>query len=285
MSDPTTEAAADGPPTHEPGLVAFYSSQARLMLEQYRNIEHLLGQTDDWTGPGTHCEVLLRDLLRRYLPSCYSVDKGFMYGRRPVDGGSKHSPEIDILVHEIQEQRPILQIEDFVIAQAKATYAAIQVKRRMDYDKLEEAVTNVKEAREHFRVMNKSARGSLSFFSAVVFFDEKSPRQDNLPSETYANCLHRHFSDPASWVLAPDFIGSLQHHVFYREKYWDKSLAYVSCPAVTEGLNVAGQILLWAITQKLGRAGCQLPFSFPSTIRGRRHEISTRPGFTEGDDL
>jgi hypothetical protein len=43
------------------GLVDFYSSQAEVILAQYRNINQLLGETNDWTAPGTHCEVLIRD--------------------------------------------------------------------------------------------------------------------------------------------------------------------------------------------------------------------------------
>src|SRR5262249_25465500 len=104
-----------------PGLMEFYSAQAAVMLAQYRNIEHLLGLTNDWTVPGTHCEVLLRDLLRTYLPSYYKTDKGFMYGRRPAGNDSQHCPEIDILVHDNHRFRPIFQLEDFVIAQAEAT--------------------------------------------------------------------------------------------------------------------------------------------------------------------
>ena len=49
------------------GVIQFYSSQAELLIAQYEHINHLLGQTTDWTHPGTHCEVLLRDFLRRHL--------------------------------------------------------------------------------------------------------------------------------------------------------------------------------------------------------------------------
>lgn len=62
----TTPSDTNSAPSFDlsPGLVEFYASQATLMLSQYQNIERLLGPTDDWTAPGTHCEVLLRDFLR-----------------------------------------------------------------------------------------------------------------------------------------------------------------------------------------------------------------------------
>jgi hypothetical protein len=264
MSNPT---ATDAGASFDlgPGLIEFYSSQATLMLAQYHNIEHLLGPTDDWTAPGTHCEVLLRNLLRAYLPGFYQVDKGFMYGRRKVADATVHCPEIDILVHDNHHFRPILQIDDFVIAQAKATYAAIQVKRRMDTAQLRDALANVADAKDHFRWMcQKSARSPLTFFSAVVFFDEKSPRNDGRPSETYRNCIEETFTDPTTWYLAPDFVGSFQNHVYYRDQYGDNRLRYVGYPSNPKSQNIAVQILLWKITQILGPVGCDLPFSFPN---------------------
>jgi len=70
-----------------PGLVEYYASQANVMLSQYKNINLLLGHTHDWQHPGELCEILLRDFLRRFLPTVYSVDKGFIYGRTTVDDG------------------------------------------------------------------------------------------------------------------------------------------------------------------------------------------------------
>jgi hypothetical protein len=272
-SSQLSDSAKAVPTVIRPGLVEFYSSQATLMLAQYQNIGHLLGQTSDYTGPGTHCEILLRDFLRRYLPSNFRADKGFIYGRRASETASCHCPEIDILIHDNHNFRPILQIEDFVITQAKATYGAIQVKRRMDTTKLKEGLANVAEAKAHFLKCHLSTRNSLSFFSAVVFFDEESARKDGRPSETYENRIRDRFTDPEEWELAPDIVGSLQGHIFYRLKYGDDKLQYVWCPATCDGQNVAVQVLLWKMSQKLSQADCHLPFDFPDGLRGGQFEI------------
>lgn len=63
------------------GLIDFYSGQAAVMLAQYEDINRLLGDTDDWTHPGTHCKVLLRSFLRKHVLAGMSVDKGFVFGR------------------------------------------------------------------------------------------------------------------------------------------------------------------------------------------------------------
>ena len=255
------------PDTHDgasfdssPGLVEFYSSQATLMLSQYRNIEQLLGPTDDWTAPGTYCEILLRDFLRARLPSYYKADKGFIYGRRQVGNDNLHCPEIDILVHDNHRFRPLLQIEDFVIVQAKATHGAIQVKRRMDSDLLDKALTNAIMAREHLICMCQDySRNPLEFFSAVLFFDEKSPRKDGKPSESYKNCIMERFSDPKSWDFAPDFIGSLQHHFYRRCNPSIHRLEYAGYPAYVDNENIAIQFLLWIITHNISAYGTQPP--------------------------
>jgi hypothetical protein len=164
------------------GLAEFYSSQTSLLLSQYKNITQLLGQTDDWTWPGTHCEILLRTFLRRNLPSFYGVDKGYIYGRRDVADGTEHCPEIDILIHDKQHLRPILQLDDFVIVQAKAAKGIIQVKRTMDTDKLKKGLENIRDAKAHWSAHMHLP--SQCVFSAIVFFDER-PRSSPEPSVNY----------------------------------------------------------------------------------------------------
>ena len=240
------------------------------MLSQYRNIEHLLGPTDDWTAPGTHCEILLRDLLRQFLPSNFRSDKGFVYGRRVYKKHTKHCPEIDILIHDNQHFRPIFQIEDFVIVQAKALHGAIQVKRKMDTKQLKDGFKNVMDAKDHFRWL---CQGSLRnpttrFFSAVVFFDEVAPRKDGRASKTYRNTINKLYKNPDSWFLAPDVFGSLQHHFFRRDDS-TSTLKYTGFPANYNGQNIAVLILLTMLLKTLGVVGCELPdprLSLPNSL-------------------
>lgn len=263
MSNPPTPKPVN-PFDFSPGLVAYYSSQATLMLSQYQNIERLLGPTNDWTAPGTHCEVLLRDFLRSHLPSYYRVDKGFVYERRPVGNDTAHCPEIDLLVHNNHDYRPIIQIEDFVIVQGKAAHAAIQVKRRMNKRQLTEALENVRDARVHVGwACRDVSRNPFKFFSGVVFFDKGKPRNRLKPSKTYRNCIEELFSDPSTWEFAPEFIGSLQHHFYRRSSNNINQLNYAGYPAFVNGQNIAVQFLLWTITHIISRYGTQPPMTVP----------------------
>ena len=79
----------------EQGLIDFFHAQADLMLTQYKNINHMLGPTNDWSHPGTLCEELLRAFLRASLVAGASADKGYIYGRMTYGRKSIHSPEIE----------------------------------------------------------------------------------------------------------------------------------------------------------------------------------------------
>ena len=109
------------------GLAEFYSRQSDLMLAEYESINLLLGPTTDWSHPGTHCEILLRNFLRRHLLASMGVDKGYVFGRMERNGVARHCPEIDIIVHDVEKYRPVYRLDDFVIVQPEAVLAIIQV--------------------------------------------------------------------------------------------------------------------------------------------------------------
>lgn len=149
----------------EHGLREFYASQAESLLAQWRNIEELLGPTQDFTAPGTHCEVLLRDFLRKQVPAWMRVDKGFVYGRTSrwkliaTNGNTKeeqvwqHGPEIDLLIHDTLRYRPIFRLEDFVIVQPEAVLGMIQVKRSFQASEFTIAVENIVDGKRHLLEM------------------------------------------------------------------------------------------------------------------------------------
>jgi hypothetical protein len=273
-----TDGAAEDDPTQ--GLIDFYSSQAALVLEQYNNINQLLGQTNDWTWPGTHCEVLLRSFLRRYMPSCYSVDKGFIFGRREYESSTKHCPEIDILIHDVLNFSPIFQVDDFVIVQAKAVSGIIQVKRTMDIATLRRSMKNVVEGKEHF-LRFCSPKSYLSVFSAAVFFDERINSEkeeekiclwDRLPP--YQSVLSEFFGHQERWRLAPDFIGSLKGVSLYRDQYGEDLIQYIGVPSRLHGKNLCLQLMLWKASRLISPVGCSMPFAFPTVPRSEIAKLS-----------
>jgi len=292
-----------------PGITEFFSSQSAVMLAQFMNIEHLLGVTDDYTGPGTHCEVLLRDFLRQYLPSWVGVDKGFVFGRtnRWVEeeeeddddddkaSGSTvavekelHSPEIDILIHDTLLHRPLFRLEDFVIVQPEAVLGVIQVKRTLSTNQFRSGISNVVNTKRHLLEMHFQKEQSRSrmpdthLFSAVVEFADKN-RQVNTFKERLKEAYESQEKYESSqkdyarlWCL-PSFIGSFSGkfattvtHSIGHEK---QSFAVYS--AKHNDTNVGLQALLFRLTTVI--------WSFTnSPLRQVAHE---KPPFAFPDEM
>lgn len=279
------------------GLTQFFSSQADVLFAQYMNIEHLIGETDDYTAPGTHCEVLLRDFLRAHLPSWICVDKGFIYGRTnrwttgnaggievPVEKES-HCPEIDILLHDTHLHRPVFRLEDFVIVQPEAVLGIIQVKRTLSTDQFRSGVCNVVDAKRHLLEMyfqKAESRERLPephFFSAVVEFADanrhNSTFRDRLKEayDSQAKYESSHKESAKIWVL-PSFIGSItgKFSISTSSSIGFNKQDYAVYSAQHNGHNVGLQALLHLLTAILWQfssrqlrpvAHEQPPFAFP----------------------
>jgi len=258
------------------GLFDFYASQAEVMLAQYENIVHLIGPTDDWTAPGTHCEVLLRDFLRRNLPSTFSVDKGFIYGRRGIEGVSKHCPEIDILIHDTSLYRPAFRLEDFVIVQPEAVRGVIQVKRTLTAGQLASAVNNVVEAKRFVRDC-KTQPSSVQLeqvFSAAVFFEDEIPvPQNKLVSDTYKNQIVSHFSEFTDGYTMPNYVGSLKHLSLFFFGLNRQKMSYGVYNSVHNGKNAGLQGLLVHLSKAILPFGMQPRFQFPDDYQNIDHFV------------
>lgn len=265
------------------GLFDFYASQAEVMLAQYENIVHLLGRTDDWTAPGTHCEVLLRDFLRRNLPSTFSVDKGFIYGRREVNGMSTHCPEIDILIHDSSLYRPAFRLEDFVIVQPEAVRGVIQVKRTLTCGQLSSAVENVVEAKRFVRDCGTQMTVPLQkVFGAAVFFeDDIRPPKRKVVSDTYRKQIVRHYSEFNDAYTLPNYVGSLKHLSLFFGGPNKKRMAYSVYNSIHHGRNAGLQGFLAQLSRAVLPFGMQPRFQFPNDYQNIDHFVFYDAGAAE----
>ncbi|TWT62851.1 DUF6602 domain-containing protein [Rubinisphaera italica] len=257
------------------GLFEFYASQASVMLAQYDNIVHLIGPTDDWTAPGTHCEVLLRDFIRRNLPSKFSVDKGFIYGRREVEGKSKHCPEIDILIHDTANYRPAFRLEDFVIVQPEAVRGVIQIKRTLTSGQLASALENVVEAKRFVRDCKTQQSIPLDgVFSAAVFFEDEVVVPKTKPvSDTYQNQIKSHFTDLSDAYTMPNYVGSLKHLSFFFGGLNKNKMHYKVYKSVHNGVNAGLQGFLYCLSEAILSFGMQPRFQFPDDYLNIDHFV------------
>jgi hypothetical protein len=277
------------------GLIDFYSSQVDVMLSQYENINHLLGPTHDWTHPGTHCEILLREFLRRNLLQWMNVDKGYIYGRATANGSTSHCPEIDILIHDVRRHAPIFRLGDLVIVEPESVIGIIQVKRSFktvgDSKPLDKGLQQVIGAKQHLFDMIHQKRlpqmPELSLpdfmrpvFSAVVAFDnvphqsfkdELIARFDNHKSEQRYPETLKGFDDDtplnhcASLFVLPTFVGSLTGSCAVAHRRSVKQMAYSVYQADSGGKKMSLQLMLYNFMSHLFEhvGDITRPFAFP----------------------
>ena len=231
----STESSPNSPPYSLPAaLFGYYSSQAKVMLDQYKNINQLLGPTNDWTPSGTLCEVLIRDLIRCVLPRRYSADKGFILGRRKKDNKEIHSPEIDLLIHNSLDYSPVYRLEDFVIVLPYAVKGVIQVKQTLNGGQLKDAIDNLVGAKEHLKA-SSSVHTPIKYediFSAAIFFGDKLKGRGGKVSRTYESTIRA--LNNVERGLWPHFLGSLEKR-FYVASF-EKEDQYDGYPSqVVEG--------------------------------------------------
>jgi len=286
------------------GLIRFYSSQAELLFAQYENINQLLGPTNDWTHPGTHCEILLREFLRRHLLPGMSVDKGFIYGRVERDGKDQHGPEIDLLIHDTTSYRPVFRLEDFVIVQPEAVLGMIQVKRTFHFGKgqsLAEGIRQAVMAKQHYLDVSVQARVAKEtalydrdpaqvarfvckyaetedlkkVFSAVVSFEDETGKDPEKYRQLLLEAYREHqryvhpdgYYDTAVYVL-PHYVGSLRHLSLYSPRENIHKRQFVAYESLHDQVNVGLQLLLAALTQTIFNLDkAQPPFAFPAHMK------------------
>ena len=255
------------------------------MLAQYKNINRLLGPTDEWTHPGDFCEILFREFLRRFLPPNLSADKGFFYGRATLEGEDTHCPEIDILIHDTQQYRPIFRMGDFVIVQSTRPFLGwmIQVKRTFSQGQVKKGLKNVLCAKQHLLnvLWKDNPRGWGNWglpprvFTAIVGFKDEIGRNINFYRKQLIawSVKHRAYDRPSmertSMYVLPGFIGSLSGSFVMLDgpcNYWNQR--YFVLESQHDKANICIQAFLAKIYNVLGgEPGEMPPFSFPHDLK------------------
>lgn len=104
-------------------------------------VRNLIGSSN-WAEEGRYKEAILRNVIRRFLPSCLSLGTGFIIRKNNQD--TKISRQIDIIVYD--NTIPVLFSEgNFVITTYKNVKAIIEVKTKISNHDLHESINKSKE--------------------------------------------------------------------------------------------------------------------------------------------
>ena len=110
-------------------------------------VRNLIGDTH-WGEEGRYKEAILRNVIRRFLPSNLSIGTGFV-----IKNKTRISSQTDIIIYD--NTIPVLFSEgDFVITTHKNVRGIIEVKTRIDgYSGLQESI---QKARENGKLIGKN---------------------------------------------------------------------------------------------------------------------------------
>ncbi|TCP54627.1 hypothetical protein EV586_104248 [Tumebacillus sp. BK434] len=108
-------------------LPNYFRSFAEELNTTKNRVRNLIGETH-WASDGSHKEAILRETLRKFLPSKYEIGSGFIID----DSGNSSSKQIDILIYD-NASPVIFRSSEFVIVPRHYVKAVIEVKTDIYY--------------------------------------------------------------------------------------------------------------------------------------------------------
>ena len=199
-------------------LAEFYSADAETLRLKYKQVEKLIGLRHHSTSEGDYCEALVKEFLRRTLPRHVSVDSGFIRRVSEADWSKSSSslapgapiatPQLDIIVHDSIDYAPLFRSEDFVVVLPEAARAVIEVKKRLDWSKLDEAVTKIGKTRQllrHWRHESYKVFTCIFAFSLGDDLDTKTKKY----SDSFENRFRQTLTEYDGICEAPDLLMAL----------------------------------------------------------------------------
>lgn len=249
------------------GLQEFLSSQGTIVLEQFAHIEKLLGPAgSDWQWVGEHCEVLIRQFLRSFLPPSLALGKGYVHGVLEEGGVKTRCPEIDIIIYDQEKFAPFFIMGDFVIVHPKSVMAMLQVKRTLDATTLTKAMKNIVLARRH--VLSATPYPRRNLYSAIVTFEnDLAGRSGDRLTRSYETTITQYF-DRDRVAELPDFIGGLRGEFLSLSDYNIHKIGYMAYKSKFENKNIALPMLLDRMMHKIRDFGLHLPRAYPAEVKG-----------------
>lgn len=98
-------------------------------------------------------EVIIKDFIRKNIPSCFTVSSGIIY-----NGISNNCPQVDILIYEPKERPVIKEFDEFVIVHPESVVCCIEIKSKLDktgfYKAIEDSI-KIRELRNRCRLACK----------------------------------------------------------------------------------------------------------------------------------
>lgn len=146
----------------QPNVSAYLQSWSAELLSRADRVRQLIGDAH-WLSDGHHKEELLREFLRRYLPSELNVSRGFVKNSADL---AICSTEVDILITDIKLCPPFFNEGGLQIVDAASVVAHLEVKTSFAKPALKDAIQSTC----NITRIVEMRRAIGSTWSAVVFY-------------------------------------------------------------------------------------------------------------------
>lgn len=133
------------------------------------------------TTKGDATEDIWLEILRRYLPLRYQVEKGFV-----IDSSGKISDQIDIIIFDRQYTPMVFELKGAKLIPAESVYAVFEVKQTISKEYLDYAYEKIKSVTDLYRTSGYIMNTSV----------ENIKRDDNGGDEQDTKFLPNHKTEP-----------------------------------------------------------------------------------------
>jgi hypothetical protein len=199
-----------------PNIYEYHNSINNEFINLRDRVRNLV---ENWQEDGRYKESIFKNILKRYLPSNYSIGNGFVVAQNENEEMIR-TKQIDIIIYN--NLFPLLfKEDDFIIATPNGICGIVEIKTRLCRGKLKDIIRTCNSNGK--MIVNNG--GSLSY-NGLFFFDDGDPpdeRIDRIISETKNEIV---FEERNKYIMDHISIGENTLVKYWNSGYDDKYSKY-----------------------------------------------------------
>lgn len=198
----------------KPDYEKFLASTSKEIMAVKDRVRFLINDAN-WSEEGRYKEIILREILRSFLPERYGIGTGFA-----ICKDDKVTSQIDIIIYDkfkANNNAEILKKGDFVVVESKSVVGIIEVKSSFDSNIFSKKNDGDKNAIE--KILDNKKLIKKNIFAGIFAFNKKNGTR-NYPIETISNNLREIFKNNTTRL---DCIAFDKNHFM---KFWGAGLPY-----------------------------------------------------------
>lgn len=198
----------------KPNYENFLASTSKEIMAVKDRVRFLINDKN-WGEEGRYKEIILREILRSFLPERYGIGTGFA-----ICKGDNITSQIDIIIYDkfkADNNAEILKKGDFVVVESKSVVGIIEVKSSFDYNVFNQRDSKGRNDIE--KILDNKKLIKKNIFAGIFAFDKKNGESD-YSIKTISDKLKTIFKNTTTKL---DCIAFDKNHFM---KFWGAGLPY-----------------------------------------------------------